>query len=77
MRRLQGLGEPGLENIVLIFLDWEKAFDKVSHTKLFESLERLSLHPKILCNIKAYTKRQNFEPDRAMVPVTGKFNIQE
>ena len=40
VRRFQDLGEAGLENIILIFLDWEKAFDKVSHTKLFESLER-------------------------------------
>ena len=60
MRRLQDLGEAGLENIILIFLDWEKAFDKVSHTKLFESLERLNLHPKILCNIKALYKTPKF-----------------
>ena len=47
-------------DIILIFLDWEKAFDKVSHTKLFESLERLNLHPKILCNIKALYKTPKF-----------------
>ena len=35
VRRLQDLGEAGLEDIILIFLDWEKAFDKVSHTKPF------------------------------------------
>ena len=39
VRRLQDLGEAGHENIILIFLDWEKAFDKVNPTKLIETLE--------------------------------------
>ena len=62
VRRLQDLGEAGLENIIPIFLDWEKAFDKVSHTKpvwvawTFKSPPKNPLHHK---NIIQNTKISN------------------
>ena len=53
VRRLQDLGESGHENIILIFLDWEKAFDKVNHSRLIEALERMKLDKKMIDNIQA------------------------
>lgn len=53
VRRLQDLGESGHENIILIFLDWEKAFDKLNHSKLIETLERMKIDKKMIDNIQA------------------------
>ena len=47
------MGESGHENIILIFLDWEKAFDKVNHSRLIETLERMKLDQKMIDNIQA------------------------
>lgn len=46
----------------------KETFDKVSHTKLFESLERLNLHP---------VQHKSIESDMEIIPVTGKDNTQE
>ena len=45
--------ESGHENIILIFQDWEKAFDKVNHSRLIETLERMKLDKKMIDNIQA------------------------
>ena len=52
-RRLQGIiersnGEP----LTMIFLDWEKAFDKINQEKLFEALERVGIPNDLLNLIK-------------------------
>ena len=60
VRRLQDLGEAGHENIILIFLDWEKAFDKVNPTKLIETLERMKIDRKMIDNIQALYKNPMF-----------------
>ena len=40
----------------MVLLDWEKAFDKIDRGTLFEALERMSLHPKIINIIKSIYK---------------------
>jgi len=53
MRRLQNLTEAGHQNIILIFLDWEKAFGRISHYRLLEALERMKIDAKMINIIKA------------------------
>ena len=43
IRRIIDLGEMSNENIITIFLDWEKAFDKVNHKKMIEALKRVKI----------------------------------
>ena len=43
IRRIIDLGEMSNDNIITIFLDWEKAFDKVDHEKLLGALKRLRI----------------------------------
>ena len=43
-----------------MLLDWEKAFDKVKHDKLFEALERMSIPDKTLKAIKQLYKNPTF-----------------
>ncbi len=38
-RRLQDLAEESGENMILVFLDWEKAFDKVDQQKWYRHAE--------------------------------------
>ena len=40
----------------MVLLDWEKAFDKIDRTKLFEALERMSVNKKIINIIKRLYK---------------------
>ena len=47
-RRLQDLAGAWRQNIILIFLDWEKAFDRISHQRLFEALERMKIDTKMI-----------------------------
>ncbi len=45
-RRIQDLAEESGQNIILTFLDWEKAFDKVDQKRLIEALSRLNFPEK-------------------------------
>ena len=47
-RRLQDIVERSDEKLTMIFLDWEKAFDKMSHKALFLALERLNVDTKLI-----------------------------
>ena len=60
LRRLQDLAEAGYQNIILIFLDWEKAFDRISHQRLFEALKRMKIDAKMI-NIKALYEHPFFK----------------
>ena len=42
-RRIQDLGEQSGENVVLVLLDWEKAFDKIDQSRMMEALRRLNI----------------------------------
>jgi hypothetical protein len=43
-RRLQDIYEQKGTNMIITFLDWEKAFDKVQHCRLWIALHRLGIH---------------------------------
>ena len=45
-RRLQDLGERSGDNIVICMLDWKQAFDRISHPRMMQALERLNLPRK-------------------------------
>ena len=36
------------KHLSMILLDWEKAFDKISHEKLIEALERVNIPKNLL-----------------------------
>ena len=46
-RRLQDIAEESGSALVLLFLDWEKAFDKVDQVELVKAIGRLNVPPKI------------------------------
>lgn len=52
-RRIQDIAEQSGSDLLLVFLDWEKAFDKINHERMFEALNRMNFPPKILRIIKA------------------------
>ena len=45
-RRMQDQAEQSNEKLFLVFLDWEKVFDKVDQGKLLEAMKRLGLPEK-------------------------------
>ena len=51
-RRLQDYCEKSKSASALILLDWEKAFDKILHTKMIETLIRLKVPSKLVNLIK-------------------------
>ncbi len=48
-------------HVHLIFLDWEKAFDRISHKGLVLALERLKVPPQIINCIKMIYKNPRFQ----------------
>lgn len=48
VRRLQDYAEAHTNKLHMAFLDWEKAFDKIQHDKLFIALERLDIPKEII-----------------------------
>ena len=56
-RRIQDAAEQSGNPLLMVFLDWEKAFDKLNHDRMFEALERMNIPPKMMRVIKgAYAK---------------------
>ena len=47
-RRMQDIAEQQGSNLIITFLDWEKAFDKVQHDKLYVALRRLGVHQQLI-----------------------------
>ena len=47
-RRLQDIVERAGEKMTMIFLDWEKAFDKVYQDELIDAVRRMSIPEKVL-----------------------------
>ena len=60
-RRIQDLGEQSGENVVLVLLDWEKAFDKIDQSRMMEALRRLNIPMKIIANIEAIDEKPKFK----------------
>ena len=46
---------------MFVLLDWEKAFDKVKHNKLFEALERMNVPNKYIDMIKQLYDKPTFK----------------
>ena len=54
------IGEATNENIVLVFLDWEKAFDKIKHEQLLEALKRIGITDKFIRIFKHFYEHPQF-----------------
>ena len=52
-RRIQDAAEQSGNNTVLCFLDWEKAFDKINHERMFEALTRMNIPAKMINVLQA------------------------
>lgn len=53
LRRVMDNFEKSGEQCILVLLDWENAFDKVLHHKLFEAMARMKIDPHLIANTKA------------------------
>ena len=60
-RRLQDISEKSKSHSTLILLDWEKAFDKVAHDKMLETLRRLKVTPRIYNLVKSFYSNPQFK----------------
>jgi hypothetical protein len=61
VRRAAEHGEQTRTKTILVLLDWEKAFDKVTREGLFSALERMAVDPKIQRVIKALYSKPMFK----------------
>ena len=48
LRRIMEIGERAGTKVNMVLLDWEKAFDKISHASLFTAMERQGIDPKLI-----------------------------
>ena len=53
-RRLQDHAECTGDKLFMVFLDWEKAFDKVDQEKLIEAMERLNIPKKLVAILRTF-----------------------
>jgi hypothetical protein len=60
IRRLIDKGESTNTRTLLVLLDWEKAFDKILHPKLFEALKRMNVPDKICAAVRSLYKDPTF-----------------
>ena len=63
IRRIIDKGEMTQSKTLLVLLDWEKAFDTVSHIGLFTILKRLGVETKVINLIKAIYNNPSFYVD--------------
>jgi hypothetical protein len=61
VRRIAEVGEITGKQTLLVGLDWEKAFDKVTRPRLFSALERMNVPGKLLGVIKALCRDPTFK----------------
>ena len=60
IRRVIEAGERHSQQLHVILLDWEKAFDKVKQDQLFEAIERMGVSEKLITMIKQLYKNPVF-----------------
>ena len=48
------------ERLILLFLDWEKAFDEIDHEELIKAVGRFNLPEKIIRVIRSFYENPNF-----------------
>ena len=61
IRRILDRGEASQEKILLVLLDWEKAFDKVTREAISTSLERMNVDNKMINAIMSLYKEPRFK----------------
>ena len=61
LRRVQDNAESSGEPLVMAFLDWEKAFDRIKHDKIFRALEKLGIDQKLINAIKEIYRNPQFK----------------
>ena len=59
-RRIQDFAEASGDKLFLVFLDWEKAFDKIDQQMMIEAIERLNVPSKLIDMLKAIYKNPQF-----------------
>jgi ribonuclease P/MRP protein subunit RPP40 len=59
-RRLQDIVERSGEKMTMIFLDWEKAFDKVFQDELINAVRRMNIPEKVLNILKTFYENPRF-----------------
>ena len=60
VRRIADYAEMGCTEMNMLLLDWEKAFDRVYHEKLLESLRRLRIPEKIVKVVESLYENPEF-----------------
>ena len=60
VRRLQDWSEQKSTDLFITLLDWEKAFDKVQHNKLFDSMRRLGLSDHFISVVSSLYQSPKF-----------------
>ena len=60
LRRIVDLGERSGNKIHMVLLDWEKAFDKLTHDALFKAMEKMGVDQKIMRLVKMIYKNPTF-----------------
>ena len=60
IRRLQDWSEQKGADLFLALIDWEKAFDKVQHCKLFDSMYRLGLSNHFINAVRTIYRTPTF-----------------
>ena len=63
VRRIIEKGERTRTKTRFVLPDWETAFDKVYHDKIFESLQRMNVPNKIINMIRALYRKPEFRGD--------------
>ena len=77
IRRMQDFAESKGAQLSLALLDWEKAFDKVQHNKLFVALERLGFSKHYVDVLKNAMGLLSFLLETLLENRTSKLNSQE
>lgn len=60
-RRLQDLAEQDRSNLIMIFLDWEKAFDKIDQRKLLEAMRKIGIPEQLVKAAQGIYKNPKFK----------------
>eukprot|EP00959_Pyramimonas_sp_CCMP1952_P304535 6373446-Pyramimonas_sp.AAC.1 len=48
VRRFAEIGEAADRQVLMILLDWEQALDKVTRESLWNAMNRMNVHPKLI-----------------------------
>ena len=61
IRRIIEYGESTTNQLHLVLLDWEKAFDKVVRSEMFNAMTRMGVHTKLITLVKQLYKSTTFK----------------